>query len=636
MDNLINKIKNKSKVKKSEKEQSITAQNLLKEWQDKYSESYDKYSVNITEINDNRDAYEGTRKIRSSDGKTSNDQSSNVRKVCFELVETQVDSNIPLPKVGSEEGYEEQAMTIEMFLKNKIDQLPIEELNDEQGRSTPTDGGSIFFLEWDNTRNTHNTFGDINIRNIDSRQVIPQSGVYRLEDMDYVFIVFKQTRLSIKQKYNVSVEDEDGDASINEDLLEHVFCFYKNEDGTIGLYSYVGDTMIQDYENYFARQIEVCTKCGKDKNPLEDICECGNDKFKLVTKEKETIEIMKPEVNPMTGETRNVPIEIEVPYYIPKFFPIVIRKNVARNNMFLGASDITYIKDQQNDLAIYGAKIKEKILKGGSIVTMPKGLHFKATNDELKIMELDNPQQLAMINVLNLQPDISKDLNMLDQNYTIARQTIGITDSFQGRQDKTATSGVAKEIAAAQAAGRLVSKRTMKDSSFTKLYEYMFKFILAYADEPRNYGELDAEGKMSYKVFDKRDFILQDKSGNYYYNDEFVFSTDASSTLSNNRESMWQETRMNFTSGAYGEPQDIGTLIMFWNMMNYLHYPGARQALSYLEVRKQEQELQRQQEMIAKEIATQNTESIMTDNKMKQIELQNQNKQLQQQNKQTE
>jgi hypothetical protein len=219
---------------------------------------------------------------------------------------------------------------------------------------------------------------------------------------------------------------------------------------------------------------------------------------------------------------------------------------------------------------------------------------------------------------------------MLDMNYTIARQTIGITDSFQGRQDQTATSGKAKEIAAAQSAGRLVSKRTMKDLSYTILYEYMFKFMLAYADEPRYYAELDPNGVMSYKVFDKKDFLLQDANGEYYYNDDFVFSTDASSTLSNNRESMWQETRMNFSTGAYGSPQEIGSLIMFWNMMNYLHYPGARQALSYLETRKEEQELQRQQEMITKEIATQNTEGIMTDNKMKQLELQNQNDQLKQ------
>ena len=623
MANLMNKIKTKLKE-----------QNKLKNWQDKYSDAYTKYEKQILEIEDNREAYEGTRKIRDSKGKISDHQSSTVRKVCFELVETQVDSNIPLPKVNSADGYEEQAMTIEMFLKNKIDQLPIEELNDEQGRSTPTDGGSVFFLEWDNTKKTHNTFGDITIKNIDSKQVVPQPGVYKIDEMDYLFLVFKQTRLSIKQKYGVEVENEDGDVSINEDLLEHVYCFYRNEDGTIGLYSYVGDTMVQDFKNYFARQKEVCTECGLDKNPLNDECECGNKTFKTETKDTETMQSTEQVVDPMTGQTTEVPKEIEIPYYVPNFFPIVLRKNVARNNMFLGASDITYIKDQQNDLSIYGAKIKEKMLKGGSILTKPKGITFKASNDELKIMDIDNPQQLAMIQVLNLQPDISKDLNMLDMNYTVARQTIGITDSFQGRQDSTATSGKAKEIAATQAAGRLVSKRTMKDSSFTQLYEYMFKFMLAYADEPRSYGELDPNGKMSYKVFDKRDFLLQDNNGDCYYNDEFVFSTDASSTLSNNRESMWQETRMNFSTGAYGSPQEIGTLIMFWNMMNYLHYPGARQALSYLEIRKEEQELQRQQEMITKEIATQNTEGIMTDNKMKQMDLQNQNAQLQQQNTQ--
>ena len=87
---------------------------------------------------------------------------------------------------------------------------------------------------------------------------------------------------------------------------------------------------------------------------------------------------------------------------------------------------------------------------------------------------------------------------------------------------------------------------------------------------------------------------------------------------------MWQETRMNFTSGAYGSPQEIDTLIMFWQMMNMLHYPGSRQALSYLEKRKTEQEMLRQQQMIAKEIADRNFEGIMTNNKLKELDLRNQ------------
>lgn len=608
----------------------------LKNWQSKYTDAKNKYQPELTEIEDNREAYEGTRNIKGPDGKDASKQTTNTRKVCFELVETQVDTNIPYPKVLSKEGYEEQATTIEMFLKNEAERLPMDEINDQQGRSTPTDGGSIFHIEWDNTKGTHRTSGEILLKNLDVKQVTPQPGVYDLDEMDYVFLEFQQTRLAIKEKYGIWVDEEkeNGDASINEDLLLHIFVYYKNEDGSIGLYTWVGDTEIQDYPDYFARQQNVCSKCETVVRSFEEKCpKCGSKKFTNKKLETETIVIQGQTQDPLTGQVIPTEQEIQVPYYVPKFFPIVVRKNVSKINKFLGASDITYIKDQQNDLSIYGAKIKEKMLKGGSVLIKPKNVPFKANDDELKIMEIDNPNQLAMIEVKNLQPDVSKDLAMLETNYTIARQTIGITDSYQGRQDPTATSGKAKEIAAAQAAGRLNSKRKMKDAAFGRLYELMFKFMLAYADEPRSYSEMDNKGQMLYKIFDKKDFILQDESGNYYYNDEFIFSTDVSSTLSNNREAMWQETRMNFSTGAYGSPQEIGTLVMFWNMMNILHYPGAKQALAYLEQRKIEQEMIRQQEMLSKNIMDSNVENIMTRNKMNELSQQNEIQQLRDQTK---
>ena len=57
---------------------------------------------------------------------------------------------------------------------------------------------------------------------------------------------------------------------------------------------------------------------------------------------------------------------------------------------------------------------------------------------------------------------------------------------------------------------------------------------------------------------------------------------------------MWEETRMNFSSGAYGDPQSLETLKMFWQTMYKLSYPGAKEALEYIEVRLQN-ELDRQE-----------------------------------------
>ena len=260
-------------------------------------------------------------------------------------------------------------------------------------------------------------------------------------------------------------------------------------------------------------------------------------------------------------------------------------------------------------------KIKQKLLKGGSIVTIPEDCDFKATDEELKIVKLKDPSQKALFDAVAIQPTISTDLGFLELNYNVARQTIGITNSYQGREDSTATSGKAKQISAENAAGRFESKKTMKNDAYADLYKVMFQFMLAYADEPRSIYYQDEYGQMQYKMFDKRMFIDRDDAGEYFYDDEFVFDTDESSTLANNRQLMWSETRNNFISGAYGDPADANTLVMYWQMMDTLHYPGAKQALKFASDRlkrqqeAQERQLQMQQDQQAMQIqsATENS-----------------------------
>lgn len=581
----------------------------LQYWQEKFQKSKTSYENEIKEIVDNESSYEGTRELKNiNTDEISKKQGKIIRKICFELTEAQVDSNIPLPKVTSRKANKEElSQKIEDVLKNEIDRLDTEEINDIQERITPVSGGAIFYLEWDNSIKTSSSIGDITLQVLDSKQVIPQDGIYELEEMDYIFLTFEQSKQKIKQKYGIDVKDDDGNESDvgknNDEVRTHVFAFYRNENGGIGLFSWVGDTIVQDYDNYFERKQEVCSKCGEiRKNGIDKCHSCGSKNFKLVKRKYETVKIpqmvTKTILDPNTGiptttQSEEI-VEIEIPYYELNQYPLIVRKNVSKLNKFLGSSDVTYIKDLQNEIAIYNTKIKEKTLKGGSIVVKPKDLNFKSTDEELKILDIDNPQDLSKIKVMNIQADSSQDVIMQENEYQYSRQTIGITDSFQGRQDPTATSGKAKEFAAAQTAGRLNSKKTMKDFAFSKLYQLMFKFLLAFTDEPRTYITQTEDGDDIYKTFSRYDFLEQDSSGNYYYNDEFIFSTDVSATLSQNRESMWQETRLNFTSGAYGPTNDISTLIMFWTIMDKLHYPGARMALKQLTNRQQEINMQQQ------------------------------------------
>ena len=39
---------------------------------------------------------------------------------------------------------------------------------------------------------------------------------------------------------------------------------------------------------------------------------------------------------------------------------------------------------------------------------------------------------------------------------------------------------------------------------------------------------------------------------------------------------------MNLQTGAFGDPTDISTLILFWTKMEMLHYPGAAETRAYL------------------------------------------------------
>lgn len=616
--------------------------NLI-EWQEKYRDAYNRYEPVLRNGKDNELAYEGTRKIKKPDGTDAEKQGSVSRKMCFELTETQADIQIPMPRVISKRGAEERAIMIENVIRTELDSLNMEEIVDEQARLTPIWGGSIFMLEWDNTYRDSFGIGRLSVKNLHPSQVIPQPGVYKLDEMDYLFITFEQTKDYILRTYGVNVEDE-GDQNQDNEQLEHmrthVYCYYRNEDGRIGLISWVGDTVVQDYDDYFSRKQEVCEKCGAVKDPYEDECvKCGHNKFKTEDKEFEEIEYDVTVEDPQTGLTTSTKRKAQVKYYVPKVFPIVIHKNVGDIHSFLGRSDIDFIKDQQNDMNIYMNKIREKLLKGGSYFTLPYDVKLEASDDELKIVRIKDPAQKAMIDVNTIQPNIATDLEILNFNYQIGRQTLGITDSYQGREDRTATSGKAKQIAVEQSQGRLKSKQTMKDAAFADLYKLMFQFLLAYTDEKRPYIQEDTNGKLEYKWFDKRFFVEEDDNGEIYYDDEFVFSVDVSGTLANDRQAMWQETRSNFESGAYGDPTQLDTLEMYWTTMNKLHYPCAPDALKLISQRKIEQQnLMLQQQAQATAIQAMNdaqTKRLLAENIDQQNTINRQQNELKRVNRQT-
>lgn len=288
-----------------------------------------------------------------------------------------------------------------------------------------------------------------------------------------------------------------------------------------------------------------------------------------------------------------------IPFYKPDVYPIVLQRSVSVYGQLLGSSDVDAIEDQQNTINRLEQKIIDRLIKAGTRITLPDRADLRIDPDDSEIWYIGNAADRNMIGTYDFSGDLQFELAYLAQVYEEARQILGITDSFQGRRDPTATSGVAKEYSAAQAAGRLESKRVMKNAAYAQLFELMFKFWLAYSDEPRPISYKNYKGETQYEEFNRYDFLERDADGQWYWNDNFLFSCDTTAPLASNREAMWQETRMNLQTGAFGDPKQTETLILFWSKMEELHYPGAGTTKKYLE-----DKLQREQAMMQMQAKT--------------------------------
>lgn len=288
-----------------------------------------------------------------------------------------------------------------------------------------------------------------------------------------------------------------------------------------------------------------------------------------------------------------------VPFYKPDQYPLVMQRSVSVFGQLYGNSDIDVIATQQNTINRLSKKIIDRLVKAGTRITLPPKGRLRVDTEDSEVWYLEQIADKAFIDVYEFKGDLQYEMAYMAKVYEEARQMLGITDSFQGRVDRTATSGKAKEFSAAQAAGRLQSKREMKKWAYSEIYRMMFQFMLAYSDEPRPVVYKDFQGKKQYDEFSRYDFLEKDANGEWYWDDEFLFSADNVEALANNREAMWQETRANLQAGAFGNPQDPRTLILFWGKMEELHYPGAAETKAYLEdlLAQQQQQMQQQMQM---------------------------------------
>ena len=638
----------------------------LRMWQERFARNQTAYAPQIERMQGREKLYKGDTAIREIVRNDKTTTASHVRNLCAELIEAQVDSTIPQPKVTAVRKEDEWlAKNIEDMLRNELNRLPMEELNDQQARTVPIQGGGLYLVEWDNTQRTHSAIGEIVVSGLHPGKVIPQDGVYSgIEDMDYIFVMLPQTKAFVEAQYGVSVENETesepeikGDGDTAEDMVTQYIAYYRNDKGGIGKFSWVNDVILEDLEDYQARRIRKCVRCGAAEpeetstepmpegefstlptgNPEHDIllaqmeldretkprsghgrkvCPyCGGTEFETGDYDFEIVEapidrsdgtqIPGPEwVEQVTGmDDSGLPVRqavrvpTKIPYYRPDIYPVILQKNVSLHGSFLGSSDIDQIAGQQNTTNRLATKILDKLLTAGSYMSLPDDATIRRNTNEMKQIILRKPADKEMIGVYDMEANIQQDVAMLDHVYEEAKQIIGVTDSFLGRKDTTATSGTAKQFAAAQSAGRLESKKVMKQKAYAELFEAIFKFKLAYADEPRPIVSNDSHGDREYKNFNRYDFLQQDATGQWYWNTDFLFSCDSAAPLASNRDAMWQENLNLLQIGAFGDPTDMQTLISFWSKMAMLHYPGAEETKADLQKRleQQMQQMQMQQ-----------------------------------------
>ncbi len=586
----------------------------LRLWQERLAKAEAAYSDEEGKMDERESLYRGTTDVihpvtdADTINKCRHDQRTlyHVQNIVAENVEAQVNSSVPQPKVTARRKEDEaKAVLIENMVRNELNRLPFETMNDLMERMVPIQGGGLWLTEWDSTVSSRGCYGDVVVKTVHPKMMVPQEGVYSgINDMDYFFLKLPQTKEYIHRRYGKSVENEAesapevksaDDTAPADDMVTQIVAYYRDEDGKISLFSWCNDTVLEDVKDYQARHLKRCVVCGDVKPSNSDICaHCGGDTFEDRAEDFEEIytarqfdgwEIPDAKVEMDEFGSRSVPTRI--PVYKPDVYPVVLQKNVSVFGRFLGESDVDKIRTQQNTLNRLNQKILDRILKAGTRVTLPDRTDMTVDGED-DVWHV-NVQDRQCIGVYEFKGDLQYEMTMRSAVYTEARNILGITDSFQGRQDSSAASGKAKEISAAQAAGRLESKRIMKDAAFADLFRLIFQFKLAYADEPRPVAYQNEKGEQEYAEFNRWDFLERDEDGHYWWNDQFLFSCDTAAPLANNREAMWSNTTAQLKAGCYGDPRDLETLILFWTKMDLLHYPGAGDTLSVLRAKKEEQ-----------------------------------------------
>ena len=555
-------MENQTKLNNKNTKQTVT----LEIFKELYQAADLYHSRELEKMERNMRQYLGSPEI---DG--SNEPAATVRNITFEIVESEISANIPIPRVEAfsySEKRDKCSKAIERLCLAIRNKLPFEAMNDKDERYTYIMGGSIWFVEWDSTIPGG---GNIRVHSLSPEVFIPQPGVAEISDMEYCFLRFTTTKAELVRRYDIKIEDlsladceyeYDSDASLT-DTVRMIIAFYRGDSGEIGKFVFSGDLVLEDSPTYYVRKGQICPVCGAPGAR----CNCG----------KGTV----------FGDIRTEKVSegdesFTLSYYTPRDFPIVIRKNTLDPTALFGSSDCERIRPQQQAINKVESRILAKLLRAGITPVMPEDASVSVSNAIFdRVIKLRPGETADSYGKIDTTPDVMQDIAEADRLYDQAKRIIGISDALQGTDTTNAESGFARQLKISQASSRLESKKRLKNLCYSELYRLIFIHYLAFADEDRPLRYRDASGKLHRSSFRRHDFIEKDTDGSYFYCDDYVFSVDLSGEGEYQREAIWERNITDLEAGTLGEKSDAATLLRYWQAQARAHYPYAGENVEY-------------------------------------------------------
>ena len=546
-----------------------------KEKLDYFSRLYEKarmaYTDRLESYERNMAQYRGSLKI---DGSSEN--AATVRNISYEIIESQISCDIPRPKVDAScysQKRTRNASSIERLLSSLRDSLPFEQLNDCDERYTYIYGASVWYVEWNNKKRVGREVGGVDLYCLSPDSFIPQPGVSRLEDMDYCFLRLNTSRYSLLKTYDVKESDleladceyEDEGGSSDGDVISVIIAFYRNSEGEISRFVFSGELILEDMEAMYRRKESYCKKCGL----LSENCECDEPKLESRDVLEETI-------------TQNG-VSYTLPYYTPKSFPLVIRKNPSPDASVIGQSDCEFIRPEQQAINKLESRILQKLLRAQITPIVPEDATVSLNNSVFgEVIKMKPGESASQYGKVDTTPDISQDIVEAERLYEHSKRILGISDALQGLDASKSESGYARQLKISQATGRLESKRKLKYTAYAALDKIIFEQYLAFADEIRVLVYKDAYGRIHNAEFNRYDFIeINRENGEFYFDDAYLFSVDLNGGAEYQREALWQRNLENLKAGTLGDPKSNVTLLRYWQSQERAHYPHARENVEY-------------------------------------------------------